>query len=223
MFHLLNFIYNIFNKNKLQIILFSWIILIFFLNSKFIGTISCVEKSKIFINSANTSSIISELAPSFEIEKGCKPYYKFYLHNIGFYDYHHYDTIIGKKKDLKLFKSFLKHPLLFWRVEVTYGNQLYLLDYVSNLSSNSKHVNVSIIKGVNFVDDPSMFLYYNDFENNFSLKSNNQEFKHAFLYSDIYKEELKLKLSEIPYKNGFFYQKLIEGILHLNRSTILFG
>tara|TARA_B110000977_G_scaffold176315_1_gene231853 strand:- start:2232 stop:2552 length:321 start_codon:yes stop_codon:yes gene_type:complete len=106
---------------------------------------------------------------------------------------------------------------------VTYGNQLYLLDYVSNLSSNSKHVNVSIIKGVNFVDDPSMFLYYNDFENNFSLKSNNQEFKHAFLYSDIYKEELKLKLSEVPYKNGFFYQKLIEGILHLNRSTILFG
>ena len=134
--------------------------------------------------------------------------FKIFSQDINYYIYTHTDY--NTKRDCRpLFDRFKKHPLIFWKLEINYLNNIHLFDLITNLSTNKYKHSAYSIGGVNYISDPAMLYNNNEFLLNFDkFNIKNHQFEKANLHINIYKLDLLSKLNNGIFEHGIFHQNI---------------
>lgn len=136
------------------------------------------------------------------------------LVNISFYNYKHNistDIFFTNNRDGKTFTRFIRHPLIYWNLDILVNNQKHFFDLITNTSS-SVNFNADTIHNINFVNDPCMIFKKSEFLDNFYDNNLNNNFSNTNKYINEYKDILLKKLIFNEYNNGIFLQEFYSGI-----------
>ena len=134
------------------------------------------------------------------------------FNSIGFYNYNYnLDLINYGCKDIKNdFKFFIKHPLIYWNLELIFKTKIVLIDLIGNLTTNpSYRLGYLTVNGINFVNDPSMVFKQGEFLKNFTVMKNQPQFKlqNNICSSIDFQNKMLNSLKNSKCDNGIFLQR----------------
>ena len=145
--------------------------------------------------------------------------------NVGWYSYENSfgKIVFDNNQTKKYFKSFIKHPLVYWNLEIYHQNKFIKFDYITNISNHTFNIKNSYkYNSIYYINSPSMIYNHGEFLKNFKYNSSNELFSKTIdtcnnlNFKKIYKDDF----INNNFSFGIFEQIGINGEIKILRSFL---